>query len=125
MRIQCARPSISSYNFMRYLCAALAKNKKVVIDLQGIVKHIYDFKKKNADLQYMFEDIEFRKGIDNVVSNDIYEGINNLQTFGLAGKLNPTYEKLIIYLSEKEADEILQGCEADVKEAMMNLAEVF
>ena len=96
---------------MRYLCASLTKSKKVIIDLQIIVEHIYNFKTENEQLQYMFEDIEFRKGINNVTSNDIAEGINNLQTFGLVGKLNPKYEKLIIYLTEEEADTILEECD--------------
>lgn len=125
MRIVCSRPPISSYNFMRYLCASLTKSKKVIIDLQIIVEHIYNFKTENEQLQYMFEDIEFRKGINNVTSNDIAEGINNLQTFGLVGKLNPKYEKLIIYLTEEEADAILEECDAAVKEAMRHLAESF
>lgn len=73
----------------------------------------------------MFEDIEFRKGINNVTSNDISEGINNLQTFGLVGKLNPKYEKLIIYLTEEEADVILAECDDSVQEAMRQLAEAF
>lgn len=125
MRIVCSRPPISSYNFMRYLCAALTKSKKVIIDLQVIVEHIYNFKTEHEQLQYMFEDIEFRKGINNVISNDISEGINNLQTFGLVGKLNPKYEKLIIYLTEEEADAILEECDENVREAMRNLAELF
>lgn len=125
MRIVCSRPPISSYNFMRYLCASLAKSKKVIIDLQMIVEYIYQFKTKNEQLQYMFEDIEFRKGINNVTSNDIAEGINNLQTFGLVGKLNPKYEKLIIYLTEEEADIILDECDETIKEAMRHLAELF
>lgn len=125
MRIVCSRPPISSYNFMRYLCASLAKSKKVIIDLPVIVEHIYNFKTENEQLQYMFEDIEFRKGINNVTSNDISEGINNLQTFGLVGKLNPKYEKLIIYLTEEEADAILAECDLSVREAMRHLAEIF
>ncbi len=73
----------------------------------------------------MFEDIEFRTGIDNVVSNDIAEGINNLQTFGLVGKINPKYEKLVIYLTEEETDDILAECDTSVRDAMMQLAETF
>lgn len=125
MRIVCSRPPISSYNFMRYLCAALTKSKKVIIDLQVIVERIYNFKTEHEQLQYMFEDIEFRKGINNVISNDISEGINNLQTFGLVGKLNPKYEKLIIYLTEEEADAILEECDENIREAMRNLAKLF
>lgn len=44
--------------------------------------------------------------------------------FGLVGKLNPKYEKLIIYLTE-EADAILEECDATIREAMRHLAELF
>ena len=73
----------------------------------------------------MFEDIEFRTSIDNVISNDISEGINNLQTFGVVGKLNPKYEKLVIYLTVDKADEILAECPDKVGNAMMELASFF
>lgn len=122
MELICARPPISSYNFMRYLCASLVKRSKVIIDLDSITSCIYKFKQSNEQLKFMFEDIEFRTGIDNVVSNDISEGINNLQTFGLVGKLNPKYEKLVIYLSIDEANEILTECSKEVEDAMMQLA---
>ncbi len=122
MELICARPPVSSYNFMRYLCASLVKKSKVIIDLDSITPCIYKFKQSNEQLKFMFEDIEFRTGIDNIVSNDISEGINNLQTFGIVGKLNPKYEKLVIYLSTEEADEILTECSQEVKDAMMQLA---
>lgn len=125
MRTVCERPPVSSYNFMRYLCASLTKSKKVIIDMQNIVASIYNFKTNNVNLQYLFEDIEFRKGINNVSSNDISESINNLQTFGLVGKLNPKYEKLIIYLTEEEADTILAECSDEVRVAMEQLAQTF
>ncbi len=107
---------------MRYLCASLVRASKVIIDLDSITSSIYNFKQQNDQLKYMFEDIEFRTGIDSVVSNDISEGINNLQTFGLVGKLNPKYEKLVIYLSIEEADAILSECTPEVENAMMQLA---
>lgn len=125
MEIKCARPLIGSYDFMRYLCASLVKKSKMIIDMDSIISIIYDFKKNNQDYIYMFEDIEFRTGIDSVVSNDISEGINYLQTFGLVGKLNPRYEKLVIYLTEVEADQILAECSMEIRNAMMELAECF
>lgn len=125
MELVCARPPISSYNFMRYLCASLVKRSKVIIDLDSIISRIYTFKQHNEQLKFMFEDIEFRTSIDNVISNDISEGINNLQTFGIVGKLNPKYEKLVIYLTVDEADEILAECPDEVGNAMMELAASF
>jgi len=125
MELVCARPPISSYSFMRYLCASLVKRSKVIIDLDSMISRIYAFKQNNARLNFMFEDIEFRTSIDNVISNDISEGINNLQTFGIVGKLNPRYEKLVIYLTEDEADAILKECTDEVEHAMMELAASF
>ena len=90
-----------------------------------MISRIYAFKQNNARLNFMFEDIEFRTSIDNVISNDISEGINNLQTFGIVGKLNPRYEKLVIYLTEDEADAILKECTDEVEQAMMELAASF
>ncbi len=125
MELVCARPSVSSYDFMRYLCASLVKQSKVIIDLDSIIPHIYKFKQNNAPFKFMFEDIEFRTSIDHVVSNDISEGINALQTFGIVGKLNPKYEKLVIYLTEDEADSILGECTADISAVMLELAAFF
>lgn len=125
MELICTRPPISSYNFMRYLCASLVKQSKVIIDLDSIIAHIYKFKKEHKELNFMFEDIEFRTNIDNVASSDISEGINNLQTFGIVGKLNPKYEKLVIYLTQSEAEEILSECESKVECAMNELASNF
>ena len=42
MELVCARPPVSSYDFMRYLCAALVKQSKVIIDLDSIIARIYN-----------------------------------------------------------------------------------
>lgn len=126
MNISCSKPRVSAYDFMRILCATLVKNKNVIIDMDLVINRIYDFKlKAREDLQFLFEDIEFRKSIDNVVSSDISEGLNSLQTFGVIGKLNPTYEKIVIYLTEEDANDILQDSDVKVKNAIENLAKTF
>lgn len=125
MNLKCGKPPISSYDFMRYLCASLVRRSKVVIDMESIIPKIYEFKQNNLNMIFIFDDIEFRKNIDNIVSSDISEGINYLQTFGLVGKINPKYEKLIIYLTIDEANDILSECTDEVKNAMIQLAECF
>ncbi|MCL2215808.1 MAG: hypothetical protein FWB91_02180 [Defluviitaleaceae bacterium] len=126
-----AERELTAYDFMRCLFATLAKNKRSIINKSAIVKVIYDFqeamlRENNHDVISMFDDIEFRKGIDeNVVSYDINEVINNLQTFGVVGKLNPTYDKLFIYLTEQEADEILSQYNQEVQDTMSLLAGCF
>jgi len=108
---------------MRFLFASLAIKKNVIIDKSKIVEKIYDFKlHSKTDQMYIFEDIEFRVGINSVVSYDIDEGINNLQTLGVIGKLNPTYEKIVIYLSEQDSKAVLEHCDSVVRETMQELA---
>lgn len=127
MRTVCGKPLLSTYNFMRYLCATLVKQGKVIVDLSAITSNIYHFKKKvpEKDLS-LFDDIEFRTGIDgSVASLDISEGLNSLQTFGIIGKLNPTYEKIVIYLTPEEADAILKSCDGKVVTMLNKLAQVF
>lgn len=127
MKIVCGKPQVSAYNFMRYLCAILAKKGKVIVDLSSITHNIFRFKESvSEENQYLFDDIEFRAGIDdNVASNDISEGLNSLQTFGIIGKLNPTYEKIVIYLTAEEANTILENCDQNIVIVLNELAEKF
>lgn len=127
MKIVCGKPQVSAYNFMRYLCAILAKKGKVIVDLSSITYNIFRFKKSvSEENQYLFDDIEFRAGIDdNVASTDISEGLNSLQTFGIIGKLNPTYEKIVIYLTAEEANMILENCDQNIVVVLNELAEKF
>ena len=118
-------PKLNAYDFMCRLCAALAKTKNVIVDRTTFVENIYNFKKQaDPELSYMFDDIEFRESINSVVSYDINEGLINLQTLGAIGKLNPSCEKIVIYFTEQEADEILSDCDAQEKEAMLELAHM-
>lgn len=112
---------------MRYLCAILAKKGKVIVDLSSITYNIFRFKESvSEENQYLFDDIEFRAGIDdNVASTDISEGLNSLQTFGIIGKLNPTYEKIVIYLTAEEANTILENCDQNIVIVLNELAEKF
>lgn len=127
MKIVCGKPQVSAYNFMRYLCAILAKKGKVIVDLSSITHNIFRFKESvSEENQYLFDDIEFRAGIDdNVASTDISEGLNSLQTFGIIGKLNPTYEKIVIYLTAEEANTILENCDQNIVNVLNELAEKF
>ncbi|MDR0424180.1 MAG: hypothetical protein LBH39_01760 [Clostridiales Family XIII bacterium] len=126
MKITNLAPKVSSYDFMRYLCASLAKNKNVIIDPNSIVDKVFNFKKTSkSEFSYLFDDIEFRASIDSVVSYDINEGINNLQTFGIIGKLNPTYEKIVIYLTDQDAESILTACDETTRNAILELANTF
>lgn len=127
MRIACGKPLISAYNFVKYLCAILAEQGKVIVDLSSITYNIFHFKQTVSEEElFLFDDIEFRVGIDDkVASTDITEGLNSLQTFGIIGKLNPTYEKIVIYLTPEEANTILQTCDERVVAILNELAKEF
>lgn len=127
MNIVCGKPRVSAYNLMRYLCAMLVQKGKVIVDLSSITYNIFKFKENaSEEKQFLFDDIEFRSGIDgNVASTDISEGLNSLQTFGVIGKLNPTYEKIVIYLTTEEAGTILESCDPEVKDVLAELANDF
>ncbi|MCL2285738.1 MAG: hypothetical protein FWC32_05165 [Firmicutes bacterium] len=117
---------LSAYHFMRCLFAALADKKNVIINRDEIVNTIFEFKNRTgSDSMDVFRNIEFRKNIDSVLSSDIEEGINTLQTFGVVGKLNPTYEKIVIFLTQQEALNILNDYESNVQKVMTELASSF
>jgi hypothetical protein len=126
MNISCLAPKVSAYNFMRYLCASLTQSKNVIIDMTQAVNKIYSFRQDSgANYKFLFEDIEFRTSVDYVVSYDINEGINSLQTLGIIGKYYPAYEKFVICLTEQEANDILRSCDEFVRNAMARLASTF
>lgn len=123
MDTSCSKPKLSSYNFMRFLCATLAKDKNVIVNFEKIVPRIYQFKETlSPNLQYLFEDIEFRVDIDNVISSDIEESINNLRMLGIISKSSSPYEKTVIYLTEQDAALILQNCALEISNTMACLA---
>ena len=83
---------------MRCLFAALADSNNVIINRGKIVSTIYEFKNSSdPNLADVFGRIEFRENIDSVLSSDIEEGINTLQTFGVVGKLNQAIKRLLYF----------------------------
>ncbi|MBR6881102.1 MAG: hypothetical protein IKN14_08520 [Clostridiales bacterium] len=125
MNTPCFRPKYSSYSFVKCLFAALVETGKVLIDLPSVVRLVYEFKQKHPEYKYMFDDIEFRRGTDYIVSDDIIEGISRLQTYNAVGKLNPKYERLVIFITEERAKSILDECELDDRKAYIELAQSF
>jgi hypothetical protein len=119
-----SKPELNSYEFMRLLCASFIKNNKIIVDATNITERVYKFKNEKCDSKslYIFNDIEFRKGTNYVVSNGISGGLDALQTFGVIGKFNPTYARIIIYLTLEEADEILKSYPKE-KKIMLSLAK--
>ncbi len=125
MKISCAKPYLTAYDFMRYLCSALALKDKNRIPLDIIVERIYDYRIKNEKYSFIFSDIEFRKGLNDVVSNDIMESIGELQTFGIVGKENPKYVNMIIFLTKESAEAIMKTCPDEILPIIDSIASTF
>lgn len=127
MQARCEKPEISTYNFLKYLCATLSSQGKIFIDSSEITSHIFHFKRLVSDeALFIFEDMEFRVGIDDqVISKDITEALNQMQTFGIIGKLYPSYNKIVIRLTPEETNTLLQNCDEEVAEVMAELAKTF
>lgn len=102
MNISCVKPYLTAYDFMRYLCASLVLKQKTKIPMDNIVPKIYNYRKSHNYYDRIFSDIEFRTGINDVVSNDIMESIGELQTFGVVGKENPKYINMLIFFNARE-----------------------
>jgi hypothetical protein len=107
-KIELSRPEVSAHDFMKYLCASLIKQGKAIVSSEGIERKVYEYKQSlDSQYQYLFDDIEFRKSIDNVVSEDIATALVSLKTFGVIERAN---NKLMIWLTQEEADKVLENC---------------
>ncbi len=107
MNKETARPQLTAYECMLIVCSKLVQKGKTILRLDNLVPTLFDFK-DNADTQMLFEDIAFKKNIDTITSADIEDSLSKLQTFGAIGKLNPAYEKIVIYITPEEAEGFLQ-----------------
>lgn len=122
MNISCVKPYLTAYDFMRYLCASLVLKQKTKIPMDNIVPKIYNYRKSHNNYDRIFSDIEFRTGINDVVSNDIMESIGELQTFGVVGKENPKYINMLIFLTRESAETILKDCPDEVSTVVDEIA---
>lgn len=115
-------PRISAYQFMLLLCSGLVKNGKTILRQDSLVSRLYEFK-NDERTRFLFEDIAFKKDIDTITSVDIEDSLCKLQTFGAIGKLNPAYEKMVIYISPNEADSFLDSYDKSFSNAINIISE--
>lgn len=102
-----ARPELTAYESVLLICCGLVKRGKIILRQDALIRKLFEVK-DNPTLKAMFEDIVFRDNIDSLSSTDIEDSLVKLQTFGAIGKLNPAYEKIIIYITTEEADQFLE-----------------
>lgn len=124
MNKETIRPQITAYECILLIFSELAKRGKTVLRQDTLVSTLYDYK-DNTETKMLFEDIAFKKSIDTITSVDIEDSLSKLQTFGAIGKLNPAYEKIVIYISHEEADKFLNSFSEQCAEAAEIISEAF
>ncbi|MBQ3612362.1 MAG: hypothetical protein IJA01_08855 [Firmicutes bacterium] len=116
MNKETVRPQITAYESILLIFSELVKKGKTVLRQDTLVSTLYNY--KDSDETYLlFEDIAFKNHLDTITSVDIEDSLCKLQTFGAIGKLNPAYEKIVIYISREEADNFISSFDVQYAEA--------
>ena len=124
MNKETVRPQITAYESILLIFSELVKKGKTVLRQDTLVSTLYNY--KDSDETYLlFEDIAFKNHLDTITSVDIEDSLCKLQTFGAIGKLNPAYEKIVIYISREEADNFISSFDVQYAEAANIVSEAF
>jgi hypothetical protein len=118
------RPQITAYECILLIFSNLVKKGKTVLRQDTLVSTLYDYK-DNTETKLLFEDVAFKKNLDTITSVDIEDSLSKLQTFGAIGRLNPAYEKIVIYISHEEADKFLNAFNVQCAKAANIISEAF
>lgn len=124
MNKETVRPQITAYESILLIFSELVKKGKTILRQDTLVSTLYNYK-NNDDTNILFEDIAFRKNLDTITSVDVEDSLSKLQTFGAIGRLNPAYEKIVIYISREEADRFLNSFNQQYINAADAISEAF
>ena len=108
MNKETVRPQITAYESILLIFSELVKKGKTVLRQDTLVPLLYRYKDKD-ETRMLFDDIAFNNHLDTITSVDVEDSLSKLQTYGAIGKLNPAYEKIVIYISREEADTFIQS----------------
>lgn len=116
MNKETVRPQITAYESILLIFSELVKKGKTILRQDTLVPTLYNY--KDADeTRLLFEDIAFSNQLDTITSVDVEDSLSKLQTYGAIGKLNPAYEKIVIYISQEEADNFINSFAEQYTEA--------
>ena len=115
---------ITAYECILLIFSELVKRGKTVLRQDTLVSTLYNYK-DNENTEMLFEDIAFKKSLDTITSVDVEDSLSKLQTFGAIGRLNPAYEKIVIYISREEADKFLNAFDIQYANAAEIVSEAF
>lgn len=124
MNKETVRPQITAYESILLIFSELVKKGKTILRQDTLVSTLYNYK-NNDNTNVLFEDIAFRKNLDTITSVDVEDSLSKLQTFGAIGRLNPAYEKIVIYISREEADRFLNSFNQQYIDAASTISEAF
>lgn len=124
MNKETVRPQITAYECILLIFSELVKRGKTVLRQDTLVSTLYYYK-DNENTEMLFEDIAFKKSLDTITSVDVEDSLSKLQTFGAIGRLNPAYEKIVIYISREEADKFLNAFDIQYANAAEIVSEAF
>jgi len=98
---------LPSYDFFELFFATLFLKDFTTLKSKKIKKIIYDAKKKNLHKD-LLKDINVSYNGLEYISEDITKNLNILQTLGIVGRTNPSYETIINYYGEAKAKEKIE-----------------
>ena len=124
MEKESARPQITAYESILLIFSELVRKGKTVLRQDTLVQTLYKYKNLK-DTQLLFEDIVFNNHLDTITSADIEDSLCKLQTYGAIGKLNPAYEKIVIYISRDEAENFINSFDKQFITAADTISEAF
>lgn len=124
MNKEIVRPQITAYQSILLIFSELVKNGKAILRQDTLVPTLYKYK-NNSNTDLLFEDIAFKDDLDTITSVDIENSLTKLQTFGAIGKLNPAYEKIVIYITPEEANNFINSFDSKFKTAASLVSEAF
>jgi len=98
---------LPSYDFFELFFAKLFLKEITELESKNIKKIIYDIKKKNI-LKNLLQDVNVSFNGLEYVSDDLTKNLNILQTLGVIGRINPTYETIINKYDDSKAREKIE-----------------
>ena len=125
MDIKTATPSMTAYQTILLIFSELVKKGKTILSQDKFVENLYRefLSTTDEDTKSLFEDISFHNHWTYVTSVDIEDSLCMLQTYGAIGRLNPAYEKIVIYISSKDADKFIKSYDKKFAAAANKVAD--
>lgn len=124
MNKELAKPQISAYESILLIFSELVLKGRTVLRQDNLVTKLFDYKNQTMT-KPLFEDIAFDDHLDTITSIDVENSLVKLQTYGAIGKLNPAYEKIVVYISREEAEKFISNYDKHFVLAAEKISEVF